>query len=88
MRSKGAVGPANRDGFAGVAVENGVGGLNNLGLDNGAWGVELRGGSAGIDFWCDAEVGGEGAGGAEVTSRPPCSVKRWNSATPVLPCHQ
>ena len=60
-----AVGVADGDGCAGVAVEDGVGGFGDLGLDDGAGCVEARRGGAGVDAGGDAEVGGEEAGGAE-----------------------
>ena len=51
--------------FVGVAIEDGIGGLDDVGFDDGAGGVEAGAGDAGVDFGGDAEIGGEGAGGAE-----------------------
>ena len=60
-----AVGVADGNGGGGVAVEDGVGGLGDLGVDDGAGSVEARRGGSGVDAWSDSEVGWEEAGGAE-----------------------
>ena len=62
------VGPANGHGFFGVAVEDGVRGLQDLCLHDRAGRVELRRGAAGVDGASDAEFRREALASPRVMS--------------------